>query len=47
MVLSIPMRLVIRMAIRYLGGRIWKFGIPMYRNDVQKGKIVSFHVEHL
>ena len=46
MMLSIPMRLVIRMVVIYMGGRIWKFEILMCNNDMEKGAIVSLHVEH-
>jgi hypothetical protein len=46
MVLSIPMRFVIRMDVISLGGRIWKFGMPMCKNDMEKGAIVSLQVEH-
>jgi hypothetical protein len=46
MVLSIPMRLVIRMVVISLGGRIWKFEMSMCVNDMEKGAIVSLHVEH-
>jgi hypothetical protein len=34
--MNIPMRLVIKMAIRYLGGRIWKFEMSIYVNDMEK-----------
>jgi hypothetical protein len=46
MVLNIPMRLFIRMVVISLGGRMWKFEIPMCKNDMEKGAIVSLHVEH-
>jgi len=46
MVLSIPMRLVIRMDVRSTGGRIWKFEIPICKNDMEKGAILSLHVEN-
>jgi hypothetical protein len=46
-VLSIPMRLVIRMVVRSLGGRIWKFEMSMCVNDMEKGAIVNLHVEYL
>jgi hypothetical protein len=46
MVLSIPMIPVIRMVVRYLGRRIWKFEMPICKNDMEKGVIVILHVEH-
>jgi hypothetical protein len=35
--MNIPMKVVIRMIIIYLGGRIWKFEISMCVNDMEKG----------
>jgi hypothetical protein len=32
-----PMRLFIRMVVRSLGGRIWKFEMSMCVNDMEKG----------
>jgi hypothetical protein len=46
MVLSIPMRLIIRMVGRSLGERIWKFEMPLCKNDMENGAIVNFHTEN-
>ena len=46
MVLSIPMRLFMRMVVISLGGRVWKFEISMCENDMEKGAIMSLHFEH-
>jgi hypothetical protein len=40
------MGLVIRMVVIYMGGRVWNFEMSMCVNDMEKGAIVSLHVEH-
>jgi hypothetical protein len=40
-VLSIPMIFFIRMVVRSLGGRIWKFEMSMCVNDRERGASIE------